>query len=186
LEAENIPGQSMGEKIMGEWTGKYKAEINAAAKKYNLDPMLVAAVIDTESSFNPGSGSSAGAKGLMQIMPGTFKQYGSGSITNNRDNIFCGTRYLSIQIKAFGSVDLGLAAYNAGPGAVSKYKGIPPYKETQNYVVKVNAKWTEYRGGKVSEVVAGAPEVKTGNGAIDGLLKTPVIWVALLVAFLIK
>jgi hypothetical protein len=73
VEAKDIPSQSWGEKIMGEWTGKYKTEINGAAKKYNLDPMLIAAVIDTESTWNKDSKSGVGARGLMQIMPDTFK-----------------------------------------------------------------------------------------------------------------
>jgi hypothetical protein len=188
LEAENLQGQFVGEKIMG-WDGKYSKEINAAASKYGVDPFLVAAVIYAESSFNPGAGSGAGAKGLMQLMPDTFKAYGNGNILDPKDNINAGTKYLYTQIKAFGKVELGLAAYNAGPGAVKKYKGIPPYTETKNYVKKVMAKWAEYKGGKVegsTAVADPAKEIKTGNTAIDGLLKTPVIWVALLVAFLLK
>jgi soluble lytic murein transglycosylase-like protein len=168
------------------YAGKYLTEIKAAASKYGVDPNLIAAVIYAESNFNPGAGSGAGAKGLMQLMPGTFKEYGKGNILNPQDNINAGTNYLSKQLKAFGKVDLALAAYNAGPGAVKKYNGIPPFKETQNYVIKVTAKYKEYGGSTIVEGVAATPGIKTGNNAIDGLLKTPVLWVALLVAFLIK
>jgi soluble lytic murein transglycosylase-like protein len=176
---------------MGEYAGKYAKEVNAAASKYNLDPKLIAAVIMAESNFNPKAGSGAGAKGLMQLMPDTFKAYGSGDIMNPKDNIMAGTRYLSIQIKTFGTVELGLAAYNAGPGAVKKYKGIPPYKETQDYVKKVMRYW----GG--ASVVNSPGEDKpessnpttggtNGNMVLDKVVKSPYLWVGLLVIFLIK
>ena len=187
LEAKNLPDNTGREEIMGVWSGKYQTEINDAAKKYGVDALLVAAVIYAESNFNPNAGSSAGAKGLMQLMPGTFKAYGSGNIMNAKDNINAGTKYLSVQLKSFGTVDLALAAYNAGPGNVKKYNGIPPFKETQNYVKKVKAKWKEYSGGKVDEAAETVAEnLKTGNAAIDGLLKTPIVWVALLMVFLFK
>jgi soluble lytic murein transglycosylase-like protein len=166
---------------MGAYTGKYEKEINGASAKYNVDAKLISAVIQAESGFNNNSGSSAGAKGLMQLMPGTFKEYGSGDIMNPHDNIFAGTRYLSLQIKAFGSVELGLAAYNAGPGAVKKYKGIPPYPETQNYVKKVMGFW----GGSSSDsTIVSNPA--TGNQVVDKVVKSPILWVGLLVIFLIK
>lgn len=175
---------------MGEWNGKYKTEINAAAKKYGVDPLLVAAIIYAESNFNPNAGSSAGAKGLMQLMPGTFKAYGSGDIKNPKDNVLAGTRYISIQLKAFGKTDLALAAYNAGPGNVKKYNGIPPFKETQAYVKKVMAKWKEY-GGKGESIVDGAAAAASnattsGNETLNKIFKSPVLWVSLLIAFLIK
>lgn len=172
---------------MGAYSGKYEKEINAAASKYNLDPFLIAAVIYVESSFNPKAGSSAGAKGLMQLMDGTFKAYGSGDIYNPHDNIFAGSKYLYTQIKNFNSVELGLAAYNSGPARVKAANGIPNITETKNYVVKVTKKWAEYKGGKVIETAAETTSgIKTGNVAIDTLIKSPVLWVALVVAFLIK
>jgi hypothetical protein len=110
---------------------------------------------------------------------------------NPKDNIMAGTRYLSIQIKTFGTVELGLAAYNAGPGAVKKYKGIPPYKETQDYVKKVMRYW----GGAsvVNSPGEDKPEISNpttggtnGNTVLDKVVKSPYLWVGLLVIFLIK
>jgi hypothetical protein len=184
LQTKDLQVPFLGEITMAAYTGKYEKEINAASSKYNVDAKLIAAVIQAESGFNPGSGSSAGAKGLMQLMPGTFKEYGSGDIMNAHDNIFAGTRYLSLQIKAFGSVELGLAAYNAGPGAVKKYKGIPPYPETQNYVKKVMGFWGG--GSSDSTVTNPATGGMVSNTAIDKVVKSPYLWVGLLVIFLIK
>ena len=99
-----------------------------------LDPDLVAAVITRESHWDPLITSKKGARGLMQLMPGTAADLGVSDVTNPEQNIKGGTKYLGDMIKQFGSVELGLAAYNAGPGNVLKYGGIPPFEETQEYV----------------------------------------------------
>lgn len=114
---------------------KYDALIERYASKYNVDPTLVRAVIQVESDFNPACVSHKGARGLMQLMPGTASQYGIRKIHDPEENLQGGIRHLSYLLRLFGE-DLPrvLAAYNAGENAVLKYGGIPPYAETTEYV----------------------------------------------------
>lgn len=112
--------------------------IKEAAQTHRVDPRLVAAVMRRESAWNDRAISRVGACGLMQLMPATAKFLGVRDVFDVRENIFGGTRYLRTLLDTFnGDVDLALAAYNAGPGAVSKYRGIPPYRETKAYVAAV-------------------------------------------------
>jgi soluble lytic murein transglycosylase-like protein len=118
-------------------SGNYSDLINSTSQKYGVDPRLVQAVIQQESGGNAGARSGAGAMGLMQLMPGTASSLGVSNPLDPTQNVDGGVRYLSQLIKQFGSVPLGLAAYNAGGGNVMKYGGIPPFAETQNYVKSI-------------------------------------------------
>jgi soluble lytic murein transglycosylase-like protein len=123
----------------------YGAEITAAAKKYGLDPALLAGLVKQESGFNPTAGSPAGARGLTQLMPATAAGLGVTDVLDPIQNLDGGAKYLRQQLDAFGGdVTRALAAYNAGPGAVQRYGGVPPYAETQNYVRAVQANAAAY------------------------------------------
>jgi len=112
--------------------------IREASQKHGIDEQVISAVIQQESSFNPQAVSSSGAVGLMQLMPATAKSLGVNDPYNAEENIMAGVKYLKQKMDEFGgNLSLGLAAYNAGSGAVRKYGGIPPYKETQEYVKKI-------------------------------------------------
>ena len=117
---------------------KYSAEIAKASEKYNVPEKLIAAVMKKESNFNPSVVSSAGASGLMQLMPSTASYLGVNDRFDPEQNIMGGAKYLRQMLDQFdNNIETALAAYNAGPGNVKKYGGIPPFKETQNYVTKV-------------------------------------------------
>jgi hypothetical protein len=111
-----------------------------ASDTYGVPVQLLKAVAKAESNFNPASESSAGAQGIMQLMPATARSLGVTDAFDPEQNIMGGAKYLSQQLARYdGNTVLALAAYNAGPGNVAKYDGVPPFKETQNYITKVMA-----------------------------------------------
>ena len=111
--------------------------IDIYARHNGLSSRLVQAVVQVESGYNPDAMSQKGAMGLMQLMPETAAELGVGDAYDPEENLRGGTRYLRQQLDRFGDLRLALAAYNAGPTAVARYDGIPPYRETQRYVEKV-------------------------------------------------
>lgn len=122
--------------------------IEAYSQKNGLDSAFVKAVIKQESGFQPKVTSSCGAMGLMQLMPATANSLGVKDAYDPEQNIAGGTKYLKGLLDRFGGdKSLALAAYNAGPNAVKKYNGIPPYKETQNYVKNIMSMYQKYSGG---------------------------------------
>ena len=136
----------------GSTDRRFDALIARAAAEHGIDPDLIRAVIQAESDYNPLCVSSAGAKGLMQLMPGTARYLGVTDVFEPAQNIEAGTRYLKQQLDRFGDTVLALAAYNAGPGAVEQYGGVPPYRETQAYVRRVVR---DYRARAARQATAG-------------------------------
>jgi soluble lytic murein transglycosylase-like protein len=133
------------------WSGRpvashYDDLIINTSKEFQLEPALVKAVVHVESAFNPRAKSNKGATGLMQLMPGTADRFGVKNINQPTENILGGVKYLRWLFTYFnGNVPLVLAGYNAGEGAVDKYGGIPPYRETQDYVQRVLKMRDAYR-----------------------------------------
>jgi hypothetical protein len=119
----------------------YADPIYESARRHGLNPTLVAAVVQAESRFNARAVSKKGARGLMQLMPATGRRLGFGpaELYEPEKNLDAGARYLRQLLDRFGELDLALAAYNAGEGAVQKHGGVPPYRETRSYVQKIYA-----------------------------------------------
>jgi soluble lytic murein transglycosylase-like protein len=121
------------------------ALVEDAARRNGVDPLLVHSVIKAESNYNPKAVSNKGAQGLMQLMPATARDLGVKNAMDPKDNIEGGVKYLKYLQSQFSDTALALAAYNAGEGAVKRYNWIPPYAETQDYVVKVARNYKQAR-----------------------------------------
>jgi len=126
--------------------GAFNEEIEAAAEVFAVDDALIRAIIHAESAYQPGAISPKGAQGLMQLMPATQQELQVIDVFDPLSNIEGGTLYLSRLLAQFDqNVELAAAAYNAGPGAVLQYDGVPPYKETKEYVRRVKILYRRYR-----------------------------------------
>lgn len=162
---------------MWRYTGQYDDMILKASRLFGVDSALVRAVIAVESAFNRYARSHKGARGLMQLMPSTARQYGVVNVYDPWQNIRGGTAHLKDLIDDFGDLRLALAAYNAGSTPVRRYDGIPPYAETRNYVRKVMAiyragsKIQIVKGGKVYSI--GQPGGKTQVKVLRGTARRP-------------
>ncbi len=138
------PGVNFGSVRLNK--AAYSSEIAAAARDFGVDEAIVRAIIHAESAYNPNALSRVGAQGLMQLMPGTARRFGVSNAFDASQNIRGGVKYLAWLLKRFnGNLTLAAAGYNAGEGAVDKYKGVPPYSETQRYVVRVGQLADRYR-----------------------------------------
>lgn len=122
--------------------------IDEAARASDLDPELLHALVETESTYNADARSPRGARGLTQVLPSTAKSLGIEDVHDPKENLRAGARYLKQQLDRFGTLDLALSAYNAGPTAVRKYRAIPPYKETRKYVPKVIKRYKELKAAR--------------------------------------
>lgn len=134
------------------WKVPFRDLITRVSNKYMLDPYLVAALVQQESGFNAGAMSEDSAMGLTQMIPGTADMMGVRDPSNPRQSLEGGMRYLKLMLQRFkGDVVLALAAYNAGPGNVEKYRGVPPFEETRDYVKRIMARYTEKAAGRLAK-----------------------------------
>jgi len=122
-----------------------KVEINRIATLHDTDPALIEAIIYVESSWNPNARSRKNAKGLMQLMPSTCRRFGVKNPYNPVENVIAGVKWFSYLQKRYKNKNLALAAYNAGPGNVDKFNGIPPFRETRQYIEKVNKRYAQLK-----------------------------------------
>ncbi len=138
FQAENIISNNTNNINLVKQVSKYNSIINVAARDFGVSPHIIRGVIAQESGGNKTAISNTGAKGLMQLMDSTSKELGVKNVFDPKQNIRAGTKYLKMMLEKFnGNITNALASYNAGASNVEKYGGIPPFKETQNYVKKV-------------------------------------------------
>lgn len=149
---------AVGPRLKADAAGaRLKAMVEQTAKDHDVSPLLVDSVIQVESNYNPYAVSPKGAQGLMQLMPATARRFGVTNSFDAEQNIEAGVKYLKLLQDTFKDDRLAIAAYNAGEKAVTKYGDVPPYAETQNYVVKVGDKYAKAK----RSVENSAPQNKT-------------------------
>jgi len=142
--------------------------VREAADRHSVDPALVRAVIETESNWNPRAYSRKGAGGLMQLIPTTAQRYGANDVFDPQQNIDAGVKHLKRLLERYnGNLDLALAAYNAGEGAVDRVHGIPAYRETQNYVQKVQNAYFRPGSGRLPDAYVN-PHAIHRDVTVDG------------------
>jgi soluble lytic murein transglycosylase len=137
-------GHQRLQRVQRQW--QYDGLIGLTAREQQIQPALVKAVIAAESNFDPQAVSRAGAQGLMQLMPATAEELGIQDPLRPVQNVRGGTRYLRLMIDRYGDLERALAAYNAGPTAVDRHGGVPPYRETRDYVKRVLTYYRHYHG----------------------------------------
>jgi len=172
VHLNNVPDERYTLVLKEGWVGfrpeadvdKYDPLIRKNSKRYGVDYALVKAVIKVESNFDPLAISQAGAKGLMQLMPGTAKALGVNDSFHPADNIEGGVRHLRYLLDLFkGNVHLALAAYNAGEEAVFRYSGLPPYQDTQVYVQRVLRYFQDYSSDSSTFGASSDPPLEQGG-----------------------
>jgi len=163
LTFTNVPNHTGYKRILRESSAPFGGRtatsaafdelISSASGRYNVDPDLIRAVIKTESDFNSNARSNKGAMGLMQLMPDTARLHNVSDAYNPNENVEGGVRHLRMLLERYqGNLELSLAAYNAGAGAVEKHGGIPPYNETREYVRKVLRFYDAFRGTNLNSL----------------------------------
>jgi len=134
--------------------------VREAAERHQVDPALIRAVIETESNWNPAAISRKGALGLMQLIPTTAQRYGANDVFSPKQNVEAGVSYLKTLLERYnGNLDLALAAYNAGEGAVDRAHGVPSFRETRNYVQKVQEAYFRPGSGRLDSAYTRANQI---------------------------
>jgi hypothetical protein len=155
---------NLSKKSLDQKASPYESSITKHAKRFGVDSNLIKAVMAVESCYRNTAKSPKEAQGLMQLIPATAERFGVSDSYNADQNIRGGTKYLKVLTKRFkGNLIKTLAAYNAGEGAVDKYKGVPPYKETQRYVKKVMHVYAKLNGQKVAHFSSKKSPIKLAD-----------------------